>query len=117
MSESLGADKLRQAFKNNGCKNKTGVAYGTFEAAWDTLLNPFTADLSSTAFQVGGFAGASAEKNENGTVTFRIRNMAGTHSFFYHLVPDRKGKIGPMRNIEQNFASTEPNPCSLSGRK
>ncbi len=117
MSESLGAEKMREAFKFNGCKTKTGIPYGTIEAAWDTLLNPFTADWSSTAFQVGGFAGASVVDNKNGTVTFRIRNIAGTHSFFYHLVPDRKRKTGPMRNIEQNFSWTERNPCSLSGRK
>ncbi len=117
ISQSLGAEKMRQAFKDNGCTNATNINYGTLRAAWDTLLNPFTADLSNTAFQVGGFAGASAINNENGTVTFRIRNVAGAHSFFYHLVPNRKGKTGPMRNIEQNFSWTEPNPCSLSGRK
>ncbi|MFO0730385.1 MAG: RHS repeat-associated core domain-containing protein [Nitrospiraceae bacterium] len=117
MSESPGAEKMRQAFKLNGCKTKGGINYGTFEAAWDTLLNPLTLDWSSTAFQVGGFAGASVVDNKNGTVTCRIRNVAGTHSFFYHLVADRKGKTGPMRNVEQNFSWTEPNPCSLSGRK
>lgn len=108
---------MREAFKLNACRSMGGIAYDTFEAAWDTLLNPLTADLSSTAFQVGGFAGASVVDNKNGTVTFRIRNVAGTHSFFYHLVPDRKGKAGPMRNIEQNFTWTESNPCVIGARK
>lgn len=116
IQNSIGTDLLRQKFYNSGCKNVTNFAYGTFEAYWDTIVNPFTADLSSTATQVGGFAGASAVKNANGTVTYTIPNKAGTHSFFLHAVPDRNAPTGPMRTIIQTFQWTEP-ISSLSGRK
>jgi len=121
MQNSIGAEKLREAFSRNGCQSRYDVTYGTYEAAWNTLLDPFTADLSSTSFQVGGFGRAWAVNNGNGTVTYRIRNRAGTHSFFYgsaldkiHLgwiVPDAPWTAGPMRTVEQTFQWTEPLPC------
>lgn len=104
MQNSPGANALRNDFYAGGGKN---FIYGSEQAAWDTLLNPFTADWSSTAAQVGGFAGASAINNGNETVTFTITNVAGTYSFFYHQVPDRSGTTGPMRNITQTFQWTE----------
>lgn len=116
MQKSPGAKALRDAFYKGGCKNYRGFAYGVGQAAWDTLINPFTANPSSTAAQVGGFAGANAIKNNDGTVTFTIPNIAGTRSFFYHLVPDRKGDTGPMRNIEQIFQWTEEmDECNCKG--
>ena len=93
---------------NSGCKNVTDFAYGSFRAYWDTVVNPLTPDLSSTATQVGGFASASAAKSAGGTVTYTIPNKAGTHSFFYHVVPDRSASTGPMRTITQTFQWTEP---------
>ncbi len=108
MIHSPGGEKFRNEFYKNHCKNVRKFAYGTYEAYWDTAANPFTADLSSTAFQVGGFAGATAINNGNGTVTFQIPNTAGTHSFFLHLVPDITSPTGPMHNIEQVFWWTEP---------
>jgi len=107
MRNSPGGNALRDAFYANGCKDRRGFSYGSGQAAWDTLLNPLTADWSGTGAQVGGFAGASATNNGNGTVTFTIPNVAGTYSFFYHAVPDRSGSTGAMRNINQTFQWTE----------
>jgi RHS repeat-associated protein len=106
MENSPGGDKLRNAFYNNGCKNVNNFGYGTTEAAKDTLPHP--SQWSSTALQVGGFGGATATDNGNGTVTFTIPNVAGTHSFFYHIVPDRSSSTGPGRNVNQTFQWTEP---------
>ncbi len=115
MQNSPGGNKLRDAFYNNGCKNVNNFGYGTMEAAKDTALHP--SQWSSTAFQVGGFGGASAVDNGDGTATFTIQNKAGTESFFGHYlqffdksinVPDRSSNTGPMRNIYQNFQWTEP---------
>jgi uncharacterized protein RhaS with RHS repeats len=103
MMKSNGATVIRNLFYKKGCKNVNDVAYGTGHAFRDTVTSPF-----STPFQVGGFAGASATNNGNGTVTFFIPNVAGTHSFFYHIVPDRSSPTGPMSNITQTFAWTEP---------
>ena len=109
----MGAQMLRDQFYGSGCKNTSNVNYGTGQAYWDTLGNPFTADPFSTAAQVGGFGGASATNNGNGTVTFNISNVAGTKSFFYHILPNRSSPTGPMSNIVQNFQWTEP----IGGRK
>ena len=103
MSNSPGAAALRDAFYNRGGKDVTGFSYGTGKAAWDTVFNPMTADWSSTAAQVGGFARASAVNNGDGTVAFTIPNVAGANSFFYHAVPDRGEDTGPIRNIDQTF--------------
>lgn len=108
MRNSPGASALRNDFNAGGGQN---FAYGTSQATFDTVLNPSTADWSSTAAQVGGFAGASAVNNGNGTVTFSITNVAGANSFFYHAVPNRSGTSGPMRNIKQTFQWTEPMQC------
>ena len=116
IQNSVGADLLRQNFYNSSCKNVTDFAYGSFRAYWDTVVNPLTSDLSSTATQVGGFASASAVKNADSTVTYTIPNKAGTHSFFYHVVPDRSASTGPMSTITQTFRWTEP-ISSSSGRK
>ena len=106
MMNSPAAAAMRSQFQSNGCHNLTGLGYGTFQAAEDTVLNP--EEWSSTALQVGGFAGAKVINNGNGTATFIIPNDAGTHSFFCHLVPNRKGHTGPLRTIQQTFRWTEP---------
>jgi RHS repeat-associated protein len=103
MQDSPGGNALRDAFYKNGCKNVNNFGYGTARAAWDTLPHP-----STTGAQVGGFGGAIAVDNGNGTVTFTIPNVAGTHSFFYHIVPDRSSPTGPGSNIRQTFQWTEP---------
>jgi hypothetical protein len=103
MQGSPGADALRNTFYSGGCKSiNKKFNYESGQAAEDTLPHP-----STTGAQVGGFAGASAINNGDGTVTFIISNVAGAHSFFYHVVPDRKGTTGPMRNIKQTFQWTE----------
>ncbi|HXT38949.1 MAG TPA: RHS repeat-associated core domain-containing protein, partial [Candidatus Angelobacter sp.] len=108
MKNSPGGQAMRDKFYKGGCKDFNNGNYGTGRAAWDTLVNPSTADWSGTGAQVGGFGGATATDNGNGTVTFCIPNVAGTHSFFYHIVPDRSGTTGPGRNIKQTICWTEP---------
>jgi hypothetical protein len=108
MKNSIGAEKLRGKFYKEHCRGFSNGAYGTVEAYWDTTINPFTLDWSSTAAQVGGFGGATATNNGNGTVTFSIPNSAGTHSFFLHIPPDMPWTDVPMRTIDQQFQWTEP---------
>jgi len=105
MADSPGADALRNAFYQGGEANINGFDYGTLQAAEDTLLNPYL--WGNTATQVGGFAGATAVNNGDGTVTFSIPNIAGSYSFFYHQLPDRTSPTGPFRNINQTFTWTE----------
>jgi len=117
MRRSIAAAIMRNEFRQQGCRGLSGLRYNSFQAYWDTLGNPFTADPFSTAAQVGGFAGASVVNNGNGTVTFNIKNVAGAHSFFYHGVPDVPWNNGPMRNITQVFSWTEPLPCTCTGNQ
>ena len=112
LMNSPGINNLRDAFNRSGCESQNHLSYDTFQAYWDTVANPLTADWSNTAAEVGGFGGASIANNGNGTATFTIPNTSGTHSFFLHLVPDRKSPTGVMSNIYQTFQWTEP----LSGR-
>ena len=102
MMNSKGAEKIRDRFYKNGCKSFTNGSYGTWQAFKDTI-----SDTDDTAFEVGGFGGATVTNNGNGTATFNIPNTSGAHSFFYHIVPNRKSKTGPMSNIKQNFIWTE----------
>jgi RHS repeat-associated protein len=116
MITSPGANRLRNAFYEGGCKSipRHKFSYGTAEGAWDTLLNPFM--WGSTALQVGGFE-AIAKNNGDGTVTYTISNIAGKYSFFYHQVPDRTSNFGMMTNILQTFRWTEPiDPSKCSPR-
>ncbi len=108
MQNSPGAQKLRDEFIRSGCTGVRRFTYGTGRAFWETAARPWR--WGETATQVGGFAGATAVRNSDGTVTYRIPNYAGTKSFFYHIVPNRKGTTGPMRTIEQVFEWTEPLP-------
>ncbi|MBI4302553.1 MAG: RHS repeat-associated core domain-containing protein [Chloroflexi bacterium] len=105
MRKSPGAEALRNAFYTGGCNDVDEFRYGTWLAAWETVIDP-SPDWSSTATQVGGFIGY-AINNGNGTVTFRIENKAGAKSFFYHAVSDAPWKRGPMRTIAQIFWWTE----------
>jgi len=118
IQQSVSAQMMRDAFQKAGCKNVLGLSYGTFEAYWDTTINPFTADWASTAFELGGFEGGSVVNNGNGTATYSFPNVSGTHSFWLHLVPDRKSPTGAMRNIRQKFSWTEPVPpnCRCGGK-
>jgi RHS repeat-associated protein len=117
MRESPGAAALRAKFARRGCRTLRDFAYDSGTAWWETLVDPETADWTSTAAQVGGFAGASATNNGDGTVTYHIPNVGGTHSFFYHAAPDRSSLMGPMRNIYQDFTWTERlSQCGCSRR-
>jgi RHS repeat-associated protein len=117
LMNSRGVNQLRDTFNQDGCKSQRHLSYGTFEAYWDTVANPFTADWSNTAAEVGGFGGASIINNGNGTATFTIPNTSGTNSFFLHAVPNRQSPTGPMSNIYQTFQWTEPLQTNMSGRK
>jgi len=112
MRKSDGGKAIRDRFYKNACKGFNGGplgSYGTVQAYLDTAINPSTADLTSTAFQVGGFSGATVKDNGNGTVTFCIPNDAGMHSFFLHIPPNNVfGANGPMGTIRQAFCWTEP---------
>ncbi len=112
MASSQGAQQLRNAFAKANYESVQHVSYDTFSAARDTLINPATADWSRTAAQVGGFANGSAINNGNGTVTYTIPNVAGTHSFFYHVVPDQTSNAWPVHNVKQTFSWTEDIPDS-----
>lgn len=66
-------------YQTGGTRSITN--YGIGQAAWDTLISP--AFWDSTAFQAGGFAGATAVNNNDGTATFTVTNVVGVRSFFY----------------------------------
>lgn len=108
MMRSPAAAKMRVAFAGGDRRKLDRFAYTTKEAFIDTALNPKTADLNNTAFEVGGFANASVVNNGDGTATFTIPNVSGTRSFFGHFVKDRKSPTGPMSNIYQYFQWIEP---------
>ena len=110
MQNGAGAEVLRNLFYDKNCRNVDKVSYSTWHAFRDTILHP-----GDTAFQVGGWGGAMAVNNGDGTVTFTIPNTAGTHSFFYHLVPDLSSPTGPMSNINQTFIWTEQIPNGKCG--
>ena len=103
---------MREEFYAHNCTTR-GFGYATKEAASDTLPHP--SQWSSTGLQVAGFNGDS-RNNGDGTVTFTIQNTAGTHSFFYHIMPDLDLTIGlgrnngplHMKSVHQEFRWTEP---------
>jgi hypothetical protein len=109
MMKSPGAQKMRDAFKNNKCKNIQIAGYGTAEAYFDTATN-----LTGTDFQVGGFV-YSATNSGSGTVTYRIYNQASIYSFFLHIpgMPHkpRGGSFPFMGNIDQKFEWSEQCGC------
>jgi len=109
MMNSPGVAEMRAQFLRNHCQSQIGLSYGTLRAYRQTILDPRY--WRNTALQVGGFANAEVINN---TATFTVPNDAGTHSFFYLLVPDRKSPTGLMRTIHQKFQWTEPIPRSCS---
>ncbi|MBR4172611.1 MAG: RHS repeat-associated core domain-containing protein [Kiritimatiellae bacterium] len=117
MMRSRPAWELRYTFATNHCQSIPNFTYQTFKAAIDTVINPYTADWGSTAAQVGGFDGATAINNGDGTVTYTIPNTAGTRSFFYHILSDRTSRHGPMRSVRQTFTWTESLSRRPGGRK
>jgi RHS repeat-associated protein len=110
MMSSPGAAKMRADAANGATKGN----YDTIPAYVQTILDP-SADHGSTAVQVGGFV-YTIQNNADGTVTYTIKNDAGTHSFFLHAVPNMPDTIPgtniptPMRTIHQTFTWTEPGP-------
>lgn len=96
---------LKEAFEKNGNKDVSNVEYGTIRAYLETAWR-----VNSTGAQVGGYGGASAKNNGDGTVTYTIPNDAGTHSFWLHAVPNRECTNCSMRTIQQTFKWTEVIP-------
>ena len=117
MQNSIPGWMLRKKFYKGGCQDFATGNYDTDEAYLETIANPLTLDWSDTSAQVGGFAGATATNNGNGTVTFTIVNDAGAHSFFLHGVSNTPDEIWipfagrvtpPFRTIHQTISWTEP---------
>ena len=109
MQNGPGGALLRNAFYANQCRDVKDVYYDTIPAYLGTITMPF-----DTSFQAGGWAEGTGTNNGDGTVTFYIPNTAGAHSFFLHLVPNRRSPTGPMSNIDQKFTWTEkidPKKC------
>jgi RHS repeat-associated protein len=104
MKNSPGGRAMRKQFYKEGCKTFKVGKFGHWAAYFNTVVIP---RWCNTAFQVGGFYGATATDNGDGTVTFCIPNVAGTESFFYGVFPNMPWKKGPMRNITQTFCWTE----------
>jgi len=104
MKNSPGVNALRRDFYNKGGANIARGQYSTPQAYKDLVR---LSRWPYTDAQVGGFDWATVTNNGNGTVTFDIPNLAGTQSFFHHMVPNRKGTTGPMHNVYQRFTWTE----------
>lgn len=107
MMKSLNVERARNKFYAAGAPPTREFSHDTLDAFLETIVNPLTADWKSTVMQVGGYAGATIKNNDDGTMTFRIRNVAGANSFFYHLVPNFPNETGLMHNVEQIFEWTE----------
>jgi RHS repeat-associated protein len=116
MQNSIPGAMLRRKFYKGGCQDFDTGTYRTDDAYIDTVVNPLTLDWSDTSAQVGGFSGASATNNGDGTVTFTIKNDAGAHSFFLHAVPNVPDRLSipyigsftlPFRTIHQTITWTE----------
>jgi RHS repeat-associated protein len=109
MQSSPGAQQMRSAYKNGRCKTIKNGVFGTARAYFTTTWLP-----NKTAFQIGGFL-YDAVNNEDGTVTYTIRNQASAYSFFLHLsfIPHkpRGGTVRLFGNINQTFEFTEVSPC------
>lgn len=108
MMESPNVKRAIDEFYVKGAPKIHPFRHDTPDAFWDTIANPSTRNLKSTAMQVGGYDGATITNNGDGTMTIRIPNTAGARSFFYHLLPNLPGKSGPMHNVEQVFEWTMP---------
>jgi RHS repeat-associated protein len=121
MMGSPGAQHMRDQFVAGGCKDIRIQSYGTIKAYYDTAVNPFTSDLTSTSFQVGGFVYSAINisgRKDRKVVRYRIYNTAGIHSFFLHALPDKRKRGGPipiMGNIDQKFEWTEDIPIECIG--
>jgi len=110
LRRSAGAQVIRDAFVANGCRSTSNIFYDTRPAFRDTVFNP-----TSTAFQVGGFAGASAVKEGNGMLRITVSNVAGANSLLYHIVPNAPWSTGPLRTIHQTFEWREAVPAACQG--
>ena len=107
---SPGVAALRDYYYSRGCENSR-FTYDSGQAFLDTVVSPayWPPFIYYTESQVGGFGGASAANVGDGTVEFRVQNVAGFKSFSYHQGTDYPdGYHGPFRSIYQNFDWREP---------
>jgi hypothetical protein len=113
MRNSNPVSNMTVQFMAQGCRT-IRFEETTEQAFIDTVL---LADhpLPNTPAQVGGCVG-SVTNNENGTMTYTIRNKAGANSFSYHLLPNSPLSFGPYRTIIQTFSWTDPLPATGCGR-
>jgi hypothetical protein len=114
MMNSEGADQMRQEYVAGGCKSGKG-SYGSGAAASESAQDP----SNGTQVQVGGYT-YQYSANENGTVTYTIRNQLSIYSFFYHVqgLPHkpRGGNFPFMGNVNQTFQWTEPDQCECQAK-
>lgn len=115
MARTPQADWLRNAFYENRCNTIEGVSYSHFRAFFETVWHSSIDNYQSIGFQVGGYGGAWARNNGNGTVTYHVKNDASLHS----LIPFLKSPArttGPFSTIHQTFEWTETIDQSLCGQ-
>jgi hypothetical protein len=123
------------------------LGYNTKQAFVDTILTPALDSakhgfgdlfderhLGNVAVQIGGFGNpprdypwatasatrcdAESKPNAHGSfVKFSMINIAGLHSWAYHILPDvPMGKKGPYRSIIQVFSWLEPIEPNANGK-
>lgn len=133
--KSPGAAAIRAEYaKENNPAFTDKLGYGTVQAFKDTMLPHVDGsgvklpDYSSPGVHVGGFGRPPKDKPEDACtatrcdadgkpakdgdhVQFQVVNVAGEHSWFYHLpgIEDKPlGKSGERRTIVEVFKWTEP---------
>lgn len=67
------------------------------------MFNPFTADWGNVGFQVGGFDGAKAVNNADGTVTFTIKTWPAP-------IPSGVARRVEQRKTAASLACRLPDP-------
>ena len=135
--KSPGAEAIRKQYAQAHCPAFTDkLGYGTFDAFKETMLPQVgesgvkLPDYSRPGVHVGGFGkppkdypwaattatrcNAEGKANKNGDhVQFQVINLAGEHSWFYHLpgIKDKPvGEAGPRRTIVEVFKWTDELP-------
>ena len=109
--QSKGMQQLNARIKA-GCASGQQSGKADLSSGQAAANIPYDAAHSPVGGQVGGYGGGTYTNNGDST-NISFTNVAGSHSFVYHGVPDRpSGSTGPGRSITQNFTLSEPNPCT-----
>ncbi|MFO0508677.1 MAG: RHS repeat-associated core domain-containing protein [bacterium] len=114
--------RRRREYIRKGCP-ATGSMYGGHgEAYIDSLDHALIGPTNSTQFQVGGHGGSITKAN--GTVTYRVTNIAGVSSLVGHstwgpllgrrpnAIDNPFGPNGAAHNVRQIFEWSEADPCA-----